>query len=160
MIHQQWNYYKMETRSIYELLIILRDNAKVTKSYFGLKQRIISGLCNEMLNMSTTGITNKYNISHKEYSIFFLYIQINRPKWNMGNAYGWKPTLWRPRLKWLNEHIKLNKPKMKESKYKDVATCFLNKILNDKDMPKWYTIKLNKKEVLYIPVKDINGILC
>ena len=35
-------------RTINELLIILRDNARVKKSWFGLRQRIESGLCYEI----------------------------------------------------------------------------------------------------------------
>lgn len=89
-------------RTMHELLILLRDNIKVTKSWFGLRQRIGRGLCLEigLLYSSCDDLIN-----NEEYCLLCSYINDNRPFYEKDDSYGWKPTLWKPRLKWLNKHI-------------------------------------------------------
>ena len=87
-------------RPIKELLILLRDNAKVESTWFGLRKRINSGLCRE-LNF----IAYKDMISPKEQFILFEYMRDNRPKGTIANFYWWEEGLWKPRLKWLNKLI-------------------------------------------------------
>lgn len=89
-----------DIRTIHELLIILRDNAIVTKSWFGLKQRIKSGLCNEITMLCDSTLINV-----DEYWILKDYIRDNKPI--EGEIYYWTKCEWKPRLKWLNEHIEL-----------------------------------------------------
>jgi len=92
----------METeRTIRELLIILRDNANVTKTNLGFKQRIKYGLCYEVLSLCKREIIND-----DELNALNMYIFKYRPSYN-NTAYGWKPNHWLPRLKWLNKHIEL-----------------------------------------------------
>jgi hypothetical protein len=93
----------MEQRTINELLILLRDNVDVMviKTWYGSKKRIISGFCHDIWYIP--------DISIEEYIIVFKYIDKNRPRWHRCGAYGWKPKLWKPRLKWLNMHIELIK---------------------------------------------------
>ena len=91
-----------ETRTIHELLIILRDNAKVTKSWFGLNQTIHMGLCNEINELLLDRIINIY-----EYWTLKHYIRNNKPIDSF--AFYWPMGEWKPRLKWLNEHIELTK---------------------------------------------------
>ena len=91
-------------RTINELLIILRDNARVKKSWFGLRQRIESGLCYEIGKLEELGI-----LSIDEWSILRQYIHINAPDYIKYSGYRWPPYKWKPRLKWLNEQIELTK---------------------------------------------------
>ena len=91
-----------ETRTIHELLIILKDNAKVTKSWFGSKQTIPSGLCLEISELYENGVINIY-----EYWSLKHYIRENKPI--DSNAYYWSKGKWIPRLKWLNKYIELTK---------------------------------------------------
>lgn len=93
-----------ETRTIHELLIILRDNAKVTKSWFGLKQRIYCGLCWEISELYENGVINIY-----EFYLLKPYLRENKPIDNDYYPYYWSMGEWKPRLKWLNEHIELTK---------------------------------------------------
>lgn len=90
-------------RTIHELLIVLRDNAWVKISWFGLRQRIYGGLCAET--------TILFNTNRHERNKLRYYIKLNIPNYKKDNRFGWKPTLWKPRLKWLNKHIELTKPK-------------------------------------------------
>ena len=87
-------------RNIKELLILLRDNAEVKSYCFGLFKRI-----NDGLRVQLAYLFNKNIISAKEYSIIYDYIILNRPDYKKNSSYGWKPSVWKPRLKWLNEHI-------------------------------------------------------
>ena len=92
-------------RTIHELLILLRDNIIIHKSWFGLKQRIANGLCLEASWLQH----NEGKINYMEYCELVNYITSNRPIYWRSKSYGWKPKLWKPRLKWLNKHIKLTK---------------------------------------------------
>lgn len=87
-------------RSIKELLILLRDNAKVNYSWFGLKQRIREGLCSEVNRLMKKDI-----ITYKEWQNITYFINTRRPC-SKYTGYGWKPKLWRSRKRWLNRHIK------------------------------------------------------
>jgi len=111
----------METRTTHELLTILRDNAKVDQT--GLIIR--AGLCYEVGPLNT-----KELINDDEYSLLRHYIKVNMPKYTIPvdtkiidyddnfniidhyddfsqTGFGWLPTSWKPRLRWLNKHIKL-----------------------------------------------------
>ena len=93
-----------ETRTIHELLIILRDNVKVTKSWFGLKQRIEAGLCWEIGELSDNGVIDIY-----EFHLLKRYLRDNKPIDIDYYPFYWPMGKWKPRLKWLNEHIELTK---------------------------------------------------
>ena len=93
-------------RTINELLIILRDNARVKKSWFGLKLRIDCGLCTEALNL--VGANFRY-ITWDEYDIIMKHIANYGPTFLPNSGYRWPIGLWKPRLKWLNEQIELTK---------------------------------------------------
>ena len=90
-------------RTINELLIILRDNARVKKSWFGLRLRINTGLCYELGKL-----VESQHISGYEWNILVIYFNIYAPPSN-SDGYRWPPCKWKPRLKWLNEQIKLTK---------------------------------------------------
>ena len=87
-------------RSIKELLIILRDNARVKTTWFGLRQRIFSGLCNEVRYLAKIKL-----ISISESFTLRDYLIENASNNSSISEYWWKPRLWKPRLKWLNEQI-------------------------------------------------------
>lgn len=89
-------------RTINELLIILRDNMEVKTLWFGLKKRITHGLCKE-----TLFIFNENLIDSNEFYLLFSYIIQNRP--NKNTMYSWSKSLYKPRIKWLNEQIELTK---------------------------------------------------
>ena len=91
-------------RTINELLIILKDNAVVINSWFGLKQRINSGLCREV-----NRIQDKDLITEEELLLLYKHIAIFAPKSPQGVGYSWTKSEWKPRLKWLNKQIKLTK---------------------------------------------------
>lgn len=92
--------YNKETRTIHELLIILRNNVKVTKSWFGFKQRIHNGLCWDVVRLYDISIIDQH-----EKIILIDYIN----KSIDSNSYYWPMGEWKPRSKWLNEHIELTK---------------------------------------------------
>ena len=94
-----------DMRTIHELLIILRDNANVTKSWFGLKQRIKSGLCNEISMLCDSDV-----ITVVEFYMLNNYLINNKPITG-GKYFYWNRYEWKPRLKWLNKHIKLTRDK-------------------------------------------------
>lgn len=91
----------MEARSIKELLILLRDNARVKKSWFGLRQRINFGLCREASHLHI----DRGLLTWVELNVLWEYIIYKMPKREPVSIYGWKPTLWRPRKRWLNKQI-------------------------------------------------------
>ena len=91
----------METRSIKELLILLRDNARVKKSWFRLRQRINLGLCREAIFLCRERV-----ITLEETFLIREFIGDNMPRYKQDPTYGWKPSLWKPRKKWLNRQIK------------------------------------------------------
>ena len=101
---QEWKAKLKRMRTINELLIILRDNARVKKSWFGLRQRIESGLCYEVGKLEELGI-----LSIDEWSILRQHIHINAPDYIKDSGYRWTPYKWKPRLKWLNKQIELTK---------------------------------------------------
>lgn len=86
-------------RPIHELLIILRDSACV------VKDRISFGLCYEADRLYDMKLINPDDLN-----AIVNYISSNRPNYIYRNSYGWKPTLWKSRLRWLNKHIELTKP--------------------------------------------------
>ena len=90
-------------RTINELLIILRDNARVKKSWFGLRLRINAGLCYELSKLVESQCMSSY-----EWNILVIYFNIYAPPSNSA-GYRWPPYKWKPRLKWLNEQIELTK---------------------------------------------------
>ena len=109
----------LNRRPIHELLIIVRDNAKVE---LGL---IEAGLCCEIHNLCA-----RNKISHYEKDMLYAYIEKHMPKYVIPSrlrkyedynqwGFGWLPRKWKPRLKWLNihierttnRHIKRTKPK-------------------------------------------------
>ena len=98
-------------RTINELLIILRDNARVKKSWFGLKHNINSGLCSEIDNL----LWNFYfdnttpHVNSMEALVLRDYLCKNRPNGAAQYSFYWSVGLWKPRLKWLNEQIELTK---------------------------------------------------
>ena len=87
-------------RPIKELLIILRDNARVESTWFGLKQRIGRGLCSEIAYLKRYAI-----ITNRESCTLVNYMEDNRPSNTLVFDFWWKVRLWKPRLKWLNEQI-------------------------------------------------------
>ena len=87
-----------ETRTIHELLIILRDNAKVTKSWFGLKQGIEAGLCWEIEELSDNRVINIY-----EFYLLKRYLRDNKPIDNDYYPYYWFIGECKPRLNWMKE---------------------------------------------------------
>ena len=87
-------------RTVKELLIIIRDNTRVTTSWFGLKQRISSGLCSEISYLTARGIITFY-----EKMLLYKYMENHRPINARVFDYWWKERLWNPRLKWLNKQI-------------------------------------------------------
>ena len=101
---QEWKAKLKRMRTINELLIILRDNARVNKSWFGLRQRIDSGLCYEIGELRELGI-----LSIDECSILKKHIHISAPDYIKDSVYRWTPYKWKPRLKWLNGQIELTK---------------------------------------------------
>ena len=98
-------------RTINELLIILRDNARVKKSWFGLKQRIDYGLCYEIdyLYENFFFDSSKIHIDNREAMLLLDYLYQNRPDKAITYGMYWPPYKWKPRLKWLNEQIELTK---------------------------------------------------
>ena len=101
---QEWKAKLKRMRTINELLIILRDNARVKKSWFGLRQRIESGLCYEIGKLEESQI-----ISDDEWAILRRHIYNYAPVCNDISGYRWPIGLWKPRLKWLNKQIELTK---------------------------------------------------
>ena len=101
---QEWKAKLKRMRTINELLIILRDNARVNKSWFGLRQRIEYGLCYEVVTLEELGI-----LSIDEWGILRQHIRINAPDYIKDSRYRWTPYKWKPRLKWLNKQIELTK---------------------------------------------------
>ena len=89
-------------RPIKELLILLRDNAKVDSTWFGLKQRIDRGLCLEARKLCNEGI-----ITRTEWMILVRYMKFHRPNGTCTdtNQFWWRVKLWKPRLHWLNKQI-------------------------------------------------------
>ena len=90
-------------RTTHELLILLRDNIKPQTKYLFWK-RINAGLCFEKYQLVEKGL-----IDDDEYLILSYYLNDNLPPKTYNWFYYWKPKLWKPRLKWLNKHIKLTK---------------------------------------------------
>lgn len=108
---QEWKAKLKRMRTINELLIILRDNARVKKSWFGLKHNINSGLCSEIDNL----LWNFYfdnttpHVNSMEALVLRDYLCKNRPNGAAQYSFYWPVGLWEPRLKWLNEQIELTK---------------------------------------------------
>lgn len=90
-------------RTLKELLIILRDNARVKKTLFW--PRINSGLCNELMYLYNTEKLTVFEVD-----IALDYIRINTPKSDKNRighkSYLFKPGRWRCRKRWLNKQIK------------------------------------------------------
>ena len=87
-------------RTIKELLTLLRDRADVTTYCFGLFKRIEWGLCYEVGELLKCD-----EINTTEYNVLMAHINLHRPKYLFDNRFGWKPGVWRSRLKWLNKEI-------------------------------------------------------
>jgi hypothetical protein len=94
----------MKTRTIKELLIILRDNEDIFK-------KECFGLCGLAWLLHDTC----FIITYKEYSKIMDYFNANLPakKYQFdeillsmpGSCFCWKLGEWNPRLKWLNKQI-------------------------------------------------------
>lgn len=89
-------------RTIHELLILLRDNIK-PKTVFLFWKRIDSGLCYEKDRIFDDKI-----LDDNEYFLISQYMRKHLPR-RANSNYSWEIGLWKPRLKWLNEHIELTK---------------------------------------------------
>lgn len=84
-------------RSLRELLTVVRDN----------RQLFATGLCSLVTQLYHTN-----QITLPERRALNKFIDSNPPRnlWSSDLGYYWKPFLWSPRLRWLNEQInKLNK---------------------------------------------------
>ena len=90
-------------RTIHELLILLRDNIKPKRKFLFWK-RIESGLCLEKARLENDGLINE-----EEYYLLSDYLRYNLPPREVNFYFCWKPKLWKPRLKWLNQQIELTK---------------------------------------------------
>lgn len=94
---------KPPTRSIHQLLIILRDNAEVEND------RISSGLCREIHTSSYRDL-----ITEQEALLLFDYLFSSPYSATKNLRYGepfyWPRSEWPPRLEWLNQQIELTKP--------------------------------------------------
>ena len=86
---------KTKTRSIHELLIVMRDNFDEYYEW---------GLCVLANNLYAYDI-----YSYKELCILMRYINENRP--NQERGWSWTIGEKEPRKKWLDEQIKLTNPK-------------------------------------------------
>jgi len=89
-------------RSINQLLIILKNKARLSRKWFFGEPKIYSGLCLEI-----SSLHERHLITSNELDILNDYFRMNTPGDYTG--YVWEPELWKPRLKWLNEHIELTK---------------------------------------------------
>ena len=81
------------TRSIHELLIVMRDN---------FDEHFECGLCFLASNLYAYDI-----YSYKEYCMLMSFIKENRP--NQQDPWGWPMEEVKPRKKWLDKQIKLTK---------------------------------------------------
>jgi len=98
----------MKTRSIRELLILLRDNENIFEEYE------CSGLCS-LIN----SLYQIHLINYLEYHVLEEYIKYHRPmkgkhfneqKHLNRSAWYWDLHKWNPRKAWLESRIKLNNP--------------------------------------------------
>lgn len=88
-----------KSREIKELLILLRD--KIILSLENMNRTSIAdGLCFEVSCLRFQHILND-----KEAKTLRAYIYANKPYNAKYDGYGWRPTLWKCRLKWLNGQI-------------------------------------------------------
>lgn len=108
----------MKTRSIRELLVILKDNEEL------FYQEECSGLCTLVC-----ALTDEEIITEDEHELISNYIMDNRPKrgkhldksnWRgnfnkapLGSWY-WEAFLWEPREAWLDSRLKLKKHSNRE----------------------------------------------
>lgn len=88
-------------RTLKELLIILRDNARVESSLFGIRKRIYSGLCYECGMLHQDGI---FSIAEMLKLKLFLLGKVRLSDYKYG-GYLFPRTLWRCRKKWLDKQI-------------------------------------------------------
>ena len=86
---------KTKTRSIHELLIVMRDN---------FDEHFFCGLCVLANDLYAYG-----TYSYREHFILMRYINENRP--NQQDPWGWPIRETEPRKTWLDEQIKLTNPK-------------------------------------------------
>ena len=91
---------KPPTRSIHQLLIILRDNAEVRDGKY-----IRFGLCYEV-----DRLCRKKIISSEEFFMLYDYMEAHQPKVRLNKSHWFMITSWSPRLEWLNQQIELTKP--------------------------------------------------
>lgn len=92
-------------RTIKELLIILRDNARIKRTLFG--PRIPNGLCNEIghLYMENFIKDEETGMLHDYISEAVSNKNIRHP-YRLYKRFLFKPTLWRCRKRWINKQIK------------------------------------------------------
>ena len=81
----------MENRSIKEILQLMLKH----QDYFSF------GLCHWIAKLNSWNIINR-----KEYLIIYDYINSEKPKGS--SDFWWEKGRIKPRLKWLEEHIKIN----------------------------------------------------
>lgn len=88
-------------RNIHELLILLKEEAIFTE-----KNEVFYGLC-----VDSYGLAGKGIITGHEHVILNLYLEENLPLRKKGSAYCWKQGELKPRIEWLDLHIKSTTPK-------------------------------------------------
>jgi len=79
-------------RNIKELLQVMRDN----------EQHFVTGLCGWCANLCLDNL-----ITEREYTLVNCYLEKNLPP-KKPNKFCWRIADIKPRLKWLEQHIKLN----------------------------------------------------
>ena len=87
-------------RTIHELLIVLRDNSRVSRD----GKYIDSGLCREVDFLHINDTIDLY-----ETKLLNSYFRNNFPIKDL-DMFSWPRGQWQPRLEWLNKHIELTKP--------------------------------------------------
>ena len=96
----------MKNRPIVELLKILLENIHLILAYLDIRQNgiwlyPIRGLCRLSENLFVTDV-----ITEEEYGTILKYLDENLPT-KQKNGYCWRMGSKTPRIKWLNEQIKL-----------------------------------------------------
>jgi hypothetical protein len=108
------NKFKLDNmKTTHELLKLLKEHclSRLTnKSLFLFMRRISTGLCAEIFSMNNVGIC-----SLDECDQLRMYLYKNAPTdvyKSPHYPYWYKRGLWKPRLEWLNKHIKLTEEKL------------------------------------------------
>lgn len=101
-----------ETRSIHELLIILKERVLELRSNRDSRLMLKSGLCDVIHNLHYN-----HDVDYFEAKELTLYLYRHRPKikrlnkvWKTKLFYFWTAYSIKPRLNWLTRHINKTKP--------------------------------------------------